>query len=247
MGRLIEHVAYVEKPHGDVKGRMLFSNLADIPGFFDFADLYAIFAQGIRDEGVFVEVGSLFGKSIAFLAVLGRLLGKNLTLYAVDTFEATGDMRDPVKPVLELSGRTQRELYDDVAYYFGRGSIHTVEAFSVEAAAQFADESVDVVFIDATHDYENVKADIRAWLPKVRKGGIISGHDVDWSEVYRAVKDEIPDFQVISWRCWLWKKGEPSDGEASFGHPADQGFGGRPTWESGEAGRLWDGRERIFT
>ncbi len=50
-------------------------------------------------------------------------------------------------------------------------------AFSVEAAATVPDGSLDFVYIDANHSFQYVVADIAAWLPKVRKGGIISGHD----------------------------------------------------------------------
>lgn len=54
---------------------------------------------------------------------------------------------------------------------------------STEAALDFKDESLDFVFIDAGHRYDEVKADIEAWFPKVRKGGIISGHDyVEYSD-----------------------------------------------------------------
>ena len=48
---------------------------------------------------------------------------------------------------------------------------------SKTAAATIGDETLDWVFIDAGHRYEEVKADLEAWYPKVRKGGIVSGHD----------------------------------------------------------------------
>lgn len=48
---------------------------------------------------------------------------------------------------------------------------------SVKVAKTVEDESLDFVFIDADHSYEAVKEDIEAWTPKVRMGGIVSGHD----------------------------------------------------------------------
>lgn len=45
------------------------------------------------------------------------------------------------------------------------------------ASKWIADESLDFVFIDSNHSYEAVKQDINDWTPKVRKGGIVSGHD----------------------------------------------------------------------
>ena len=47
----------------------------------------------------------------------------------------------------------------------------------------FPDNSLDFVFIDGNHAYEYVKEDIRLWYPKVKKGGVFSGHDyipIDW-------------------------------------------------------------------
>jgi predicted O-methyltransferase YrrM len=55
---------------------------------------------------------------------------------------------------------------------------------SLEAAALIPDGSLDLVFIDAAHDYPSVRADIDAWRPKVRAGGVLSGHDYDNTEKY---------------------------------------------------------------
>lgn len=46
-----------------------------------------------------------------------------------------------------------------------------------QASRWIADGSIDFVFIDGAHDYETVKQDINDWAPKVRSGGIVSGHD----------------------------------------------------------------------
>lgn len=48
---------------------------------------------------------------------------------------------------------------------------------SIKAAKEIPDGSLDFVFIDADHHYEKVKDDLNAWTPKVRKGGIVAGHD----------------------------------------------------------------------
>ena len=48
---------------------------------------------------------------------------------------------------------------------------------SVEAAATFHDGELDIVYIDAVHDLVNIVNDIYYWLPKIRNGGVISGHD----------------------------------------------------------------------
>lgn len=48
---------------------------------------------------------------------------------------------------------------------------------SADTASQYKNGSLDFVYIDADHSYEGVKRDFYAWYKKVRKGGIISGHD----------------------------------------------------------------------
>ena len=50
---------------------------------------------------------------------------------------------------------------------------------SLEAAKLIPDQSLDICFIDADHRYKAVKADILAYIPKVKLGGILCGHDFD--------------------------------------------------------------------
>ena len=58
-----------------------------------------------------------------------------------------------------------------------------------EAYKDVPDGSLDFVFIDADHTYEGALSDIRLWTPKVRKDGIVSGHDLNWPTVLKAVKE----------------------------------------------------------
>ena len=57
---------------------------------------------------------------------------------------------------------------------------------SIEAARLFKNEIFDYVYIDASHDYEDVKLDLQAWWPKVAIGGMLAGHDFCSEGVYKA-------------------------------------------------------------
>jgi hypothetical protein len=65
-----------------------------------------------------------------------------------------------------------------------------IRAFSPYASTHFQNGELDFVYIDASHVFEHVVADLAAWIPKVRKGGIISGHD------YRSVVNDF-DLHVV--------------------------------------------------
>jgi hypothetical protein len=59
---------------------------------------------------------------------------------------------------------------------FGERS-EIVKGFSVDVARSLPDASVDFVYIDGHHSFQAATNDIAEWLPKIRPGGIISGHD----------------------------------------------------------------------
>jgi hypothetical protein len=87
---------------------------------------------------------------------------------------------------------------------------------SLEAAASVPDGWLDIVFLDGDHRYEAITADIRAWLPKVKKGGVLCGHDFTpgWPGVIQAVQEAasgltgFTDLRVdpVS-SCWLARHG----------------------------------------
>lgn len=70
---------------------------------------------------------------------------------------------------------------------------------SVEASKDFKDDEFDIIFIDAGHGYNDVREDIEAWLPKVRKGGILCGHDFRYSNpgVEVAVREVFSDVNLV--------------------------------------------------
>jgi predicted O-methyltransferase YrrM len=78
-----------------------------------------------------------------------------------------------------------------------------IRAESPGAADFFEDGALDFVFIDAQHHYQGVKADIEAWTPKVRKGGIIAGHDIDHEGVKRAVEEAFPKSEILGRYIWV--------------------------------------------
>lgn len=81
-----------------------------------------------------------------------------------------------------------------------------LEHESAEAAAMVDDGSLDLVFIDACHQYAAVKRDIALWSPKVRPGGWITGHDFDnprFPGVRRAVTEAFGEVQTREDYTWL--------------------------------------------
>jgi predicted O-methyltransferase YrrM len=83
--------------------------------------------------------------------------------------------------------------------------LNIVRALSKEASLLYKDNSLDFAFIDANHSYESVKEDIELWLPKIKSGGILAGHDYNiWTGVNKAVHEKFANdkIQIID-TSWL--------------------------------------------
>lgn len=151
-----------------------------------------------RLEGVKNPVGAEIGVFAGDLSQ--RLLARNdLTLYMVDPWTELDPQSEYAKS--DFHGRlTQyeqdeyRDMVSGVVGFAGdRAKI--IQDYSVPAAELIPDKALDFCFIDADHTYDAVKADLAAWYPKVKEGGLISGHDYnhpqypDWG-----VKQAVDEF-----------------------------------------------------
>ena len=102
-----------------------------------------------------VEVGCYWGESTEVAAHFTR------RLWCVDPWTSGKDER-------RFDRRIERFEH-----------VRKIKATSHEAVKRFPNNTLDLVYIDAQHNYENVKRDILSWFPKVRTKGWISGHDYD--------------------------------------------------------------------
>lgn len=147
-----------------------------------------------------VEVGVWRGEMSASLL----RLKPDLFLYMVDNWLPSEERPESYRLSGDIRSQDDAETMADAA----RKAIAWTEAWedrrkiflgdSLDAADYFDDGSLDFVFLDAEHTYEAVSADIVAWLPKIRSGGLMSGHDYSppgvhskrgWPGVVRAVDE----------------------------------------------------------
>ena len=164
--------------------------------WFNYQNFYTDIAN--RKYKTLVEVGVWKGHSISFLASKIKELNYDAKIYAVDLFEDAIDEKWTKNLKEEISVITK--IYNKVLENNEvRHMITDIKGTSWEMANNFEDESVDFVFIDAGHEYDSVVKDITSWLPKIKKGGIISGHDYfNPCGVKQAVDELITDVKFCS-------------------------------------------------
>lgn len=76
-----------------------------------------------------------------------------------------------------ISGEAYAKALRVLDEFIKKGQYRIIKKSSMDALEDIADESLDFVYIDAGHTYSEVKEDVEGWTKKVRKGGIVSGHD----------------------------------------------------------------------
>lgn len=180
---------------------MNLASALNIPGWMTPRELRWL-ADHAASANLAIEVGSWKGRST-------RALGEHIRgcLFAVDTWAGQVDDSTSVNRELAERGRetVRSEFLANVGDLIERGKVVPIEADSVTAARAFIGThgvgAFDLAFLDGEHGYEGVRADIDAYLPLVRKRGIMSGHDFPKPGVRRAVLER---FREVSTQGAIW-------------------------------------------
>jgi hypothetical protein len=124
--------------------------------------------QFFKDRGYTtgVEVGVLRGEFTEKLCQAG------LKVFGIDPWKFYGNYKRHPR---EQSGDDIYQTAQDKLSKYPNCTL--LRKMSMEALADFPDESLDFVYIDANHTLPYVVQDIWEWNKKVKSGGVISGHD----------------------------------------------------------------------
>lgn len=173
--------------------------------FFNYMPFYR-YVGGIAHFTRFVEIGCYTGASCAFMAKQLVERKTPFEFYAVDLWDKVNAETDYDRIIeapiwQEFEDRLRRENLRD--------HVRVIQKESALAAADFADGSVDFAFVDANHTEPHVEADIKAWLPKIKVGGMLSGHDYGEPCGVKAAVDRLLGDKIsLMGTCWYVFKRE---------------------------------------
>jgi len=168
----------------------------DIFGWFEAEKIYQQIFDFLPNDGWFCEVGVFLGKSTAFFQEICRKNPeKQVNHLVIDTFQGTPKEHEHIleqldKPLKEVFIENMRKCGFDLDKIFIK------EGKSQEILLRdFPHHFFDAIYIDGDHSYEAFKMDIKLAKLKVKKGGIIAGHDINLPSIWRVLKEEIKVFE----------------------------------------------------
>jgi len=190
------------------------------------------YAAGCLGALLVVEIGSWVGQSAIAIGKGIRAAESDGRVICVDTW--MGSPADPTGPFATETGRADliRTFRGNLQASGMADMMGAIISDSLTAAAAWPHGPVDIVFIDADHRYEAVKADILAWMPHLRPGGLICGHDYHDDAhpgVTQAVDELFPEVQCEGNIWWV-------ETEEAVSVPADKADELREKLEAAEDG-----------
>jgi len=137
--------------------------------------------DSIKKEGmVAYEIGAWTGMSTCCIGKIVK--GCHGTLTTIDNFGGSNVTQENL-----LSKINVRKILEKNLKRFGVDDVVTILERNSDECDDIPDNSIDFLFIDADHRYTQFKKDLKNWYPKIKQGGVISGHDCNgsgWKEEY---------------------------------------------------------------
>lgn len=127
---------------------------------------------------VIVDIGCFIGGFTKVLAEVAKERGGKV--YAIDLFKLAKE--GTALWEIHQSNSVKQLLVLNLSYRGIADAVEIIEDDAKMVAKSFMDNTVDLVFLDAGHNYQAVKKDLELWYPKVKAGGIICGHDYECHE-----------------------------------------------------------------
>lgn len=124
----------------------------------------------------FVELGSHYGSSFFSFCQAAKDGKVSSTLYAIDTWQGDDYTRKYDESVWDSFQKIRKSCYSNV-------DIHCLRCTFDDALESFEDYSIDLLHIDGSHHYDDIKHDFSTWISKVKKSGVILFHDISSDKV----------------------------------------------------------------
>tara|TARA_R100000008_G_scaffold81458_1_gene64724 strand:+ start:78 stop:923 length:846 start_codon:yes stop_codon:yes gene_type:complete len=128
---------------------------------------------------VIAEVGVWKGESLRiYIDVIKKL---NAHVYLIDWWKGSknADKNNNMAYKEDIYEEAYQKVLEIIDRHNAHDNITILKGDTVEMSKSIPDKHLDLCFIDADHSYQGCKRDIQAYLPKVKKGGIMSGDDMD--------------------------------------------------------------------
>lgn len=146
-----------------------------------------------------VEIGVYKGRGTALWNEILINRGINYEYYAIDNFLGSSEHQKNIN-YYEITLQNLSPIIK---------KIKIIKNDSLIESKNYEDNFFDIVYIDASHDYDSVTEDIKHWYPKVKYGGFICGDD--FIDIWPGVKQSVSDFfdnkfEVVGETQWFVKK-----------------------------------------
>ncbi len=142
--------------------------------------------------------GAELGVSIGRFTMFMCATIQDLQMISVDTWCARPDNNTPgQQKYVGWTHEANEERFRVLTKKFFPDRVEIIKGDTADSAVFVKDGSLDFVFVDADHSVAGCARDIDAWLPKIRKGGLIAGHDYDWATVREAVNGKFPRLDFV--------------------------------------------------